>query len=117
MEDNASLSEFGAGSLPEESNDDIAHDTRSDRAKHRRETYRLGRCRAISKSKGCRCGGAVIEDSDGDLCHYHGMERDSPASQLVTIDSDPDLLARWCGQRPTEWLEIPARCRAVLTSI
>jgi hypothetical protein len=108
------LSDFGAGALPEKQDDDIAHDTRSDRARHRRKTYRLGRCRAVSKSKGCRCGGAVIDDTDGALCHYHGMEQDAPASQLVTIDDDACLLARWCGSRPTTFEELPEACRAAL---
>lgn len=108
------LSDFGAGALPEQQTDDRAHDTRGDRARHRRQTYRLGRCRAISKSKGCRCGGAVIEDTDGALCHYHGMEHDAPASQVVTIDDDAGLLARWCGSRPTEFEELPEVCRAAL---
>lgn len=109
------LSDFGGGITPEKRDDEkLAHDSRSDRAKHRRMTYRLGRCRAISTSKGCRCGGAVIEDTDGDLCHYHGMERDSEVSECVTIDSPPGLVARWCGTRPTTWEEIPELCCEVL---
>ena len=108
------LADFGGGVLPESRDDDIAHDTRSDRAEHRRETYRLGRCRAIAKAKGCRCGGAVVDDSDGQLCHYHGLESDSPASQLATIDDPADLLARWCGSRPTEFKELPKLVRGAL---
>jgi len=113
----ASLSDFGGGVTPEQRDDNRAHDTRSDRAEHRRQTYRLGRCRAISKPKGCRCGGAAIADTDGQLCHYHGLEADTPASQCVTIDDAADLLARWCGSRPTEWDELPAACRAALEVI
>ena len=108
------LTNFGGGVLPEKKDDKIAHKTRGDRARHRRQTYRLGRCRAISKSKGCRCGGAVIEDTDGDLCHYHGLEDESRESGAVTLDSDADLLARWCGTRPTTWDEIPKPCRKAL---
>lgn len=111
------LSDFGAGALPEKTNDKIPHKTRTERAKHRRKTYRLGRCRAISKSKYCRCGGAVIEDTDGDLCHYHGMESDAPATQVVTIDDTADLLARWCGTKGTMWDEIPAPCREALNRV
>ena len=111
------LSDFGAGSLPEKSNKKVAHKTRTDRAKHRRETYRLGRCRAISKSKYCRCGGAVIEDTDGELCHYHGVESDSPVSQVVTIDDDAGLLARWCGTKGTMWEQIPELCREALQEV
>lgn len=110
------LTDFGGGVLPEKRDENGANDTRSDRARHRRRTYRLGRCRAISKSKGCRCGGAVIEDTSGDLdlCHYHGMEADGEATEAVTIDADADLLARWCGTRPTTWAEIPPACRDAL---
>lgn len=111
------LSDFGAGALPEKNDDNVAHNSRADRAAARRRQYRLGRCRAISTSKGCRCGGGIIEDADGPYCYYHGMEADSPVSQLVTIDDDPGLLARWCGTRPTEWDEIPESCRAALDAI
>ena len=113
------LSDFGAGITPEKRAQDetVAHETRTERAKHRRRTYRLGRCRAISTSKGCRCGGAVIDETDGDLCHYHGMERDSKGPGPVTLDSASDLLARWCGTRPTEWDEIPEPCREALLAI
>ena len=111
------LSEFGGGILPEKRDDKIAHTNQSAQARHRRNTYRLGRCRGISKSKFCRCGGAVIEETDGELCHYHGMEADAPASQVVTIDSSPGLLARWCGTRPTTWEQIPAPCRDALQVI
>lgn len=111
------LSDFGAGVLPEKTDAKVAHKTKSDQAKHRRKTYRLGRCRAISKSKYCRCGGAVIEETDGDLCHYHGMEADAPVSQAVTIDDDPALLARWCGTRGTMWDEIPDPCREALQEV
>lgn len=106
------LSDFGGGVLPEKKDKKVAHDSRTDRAKHRRRTYRLGRCRGISTSKGCRCGGAVIEESDGDLCHYHGIAHD-PA----TIDSSPGLVARWCGSRPTTWEEIPEPCRMALKEV
>jgi hypothetical protein len=108
------LSDFGGGVAPEKSAEKVAHDSRGDRAAHRRETYNYGRCRAISTAKGCRCGGGVIEGSPGEFCYYHGLEEDSPASQLVTIDDEPDILARWCGLRPTEWDEIPEPCRAAL---
>lgn len=106
------LSDFGAGGLPEKSEDTFAHDTRSDRAEHRRRTYRLGRCRGISTSKGRRCGGAVIEETDGQVCHYHGQDDDHP-----TIDDDPGLVARWCGLRATMWEEIPEPCRDALAVI
>lgn len=105
------LSDFGGGHLPEKEDDTVAHDTRSERAKHRRRTYRLGRCRGISTSKGCRCGGAVVKETDGDLCFYHGQERDP-----VTIDSPPGLIARWCGTRATTWEEIPEACQRALRS-
>ena len=108
------LTDFGGGILPEKRDEKEDHDTRSDRARHRRQTYRLGRCRGISKSKGCRCGGAVIEETGGDLCHYHGMEDDDEATEAVTIDAAHDLLARWCGTRPTTWDEIPEPCREAL---
>lgn len=106
------LSDFGAGVKPEDKNEKMAHDSRSERAKHRRRTYRLGRCRALSTSKGCRCGGAVIEDTDGQLCHYHGVSTDPP-----TIDSPPGLIARWAGTRPTMWDEIPEPCRTALLEV
>ena len=106
------LSDFGAGALPEKSDNKRAHNTRSERAKHRRRTYRLGRCRGISTSKGCRCGGAVIEDTDGELCFYHGNAIDPP-----TIDSPPGLLARWCGSKPTMWEQIPEPCRKALKEV
>lgn len=106
------LSEFGGGQLPEKRDEKVAHDTRGDRAEHRRRTYRLGRCRAISTAKGCRCGGAVVEDADGDLCHYHDQ-----AQQPPTIDSHPSLVARWCGTRPTTWDEIPEPCRSALVAV
>lgn len=111
------LADFGGGVLPEKKDEKVAHDSRGERAKHRRQTYRLGRCRAISKSKFCRCGGAVIEETDGDFCHYHGMEDDAPATQAVTIDDDPELLARWCGTRGTMWDEIPEPCREALKEV
>lgn len=111
------LSDFGGGSLPEKNDDDVAHDTREDRVKHRRKQYRLGRCRGISTNKGTRCGAGVIEDTDGPYCFYHGCEADSPTSHPVTIDDDADLLARWCGTRPTEWEEIPERCRAAIMEL
>lgn len=104
------LSDFGGGVKPEEKGDKFAHETRGDRAKHRRRTYRLGRCRAISTAKGCRCGGAVVEGADGPLCHYHGHTHE----QHATIDSSPRLVARWCGTRPTTWEEIPEPCREAL---
>jgi len=110
----SNLADFGGGVTPEQSDETVAHDSRSDRAEHRRQTYRLGRCRAVSRSKFCRCGGGVIEDSDGEFCYYHGMEHDSPVSQLVTIDDSPELLARWCGTGGTEWDEVPEACRAAM---
>lgn len=106
------LSDFGAGRLPEKTDETVAHESRSDRAAHRRQTYRLGRCRAISTAKGCRCGGAVIEETDGPLCHYHGQSDDPP-----TIDSAPGLVARWCGLRATMWDEIPEPCREALLRV
>lgn len=111
------LSDFGGGILPEKTDPPGAPDTRSERAKHRRRTYRLGRCRAISTSKGCRCGGAVIEETDGPLCYYHGQVADSPAPSLPTIDSSPDLVAQWCGTRPAMWDELPTACRAALRAM
>lgn len=110
------LTDFGGGVLPKKKDEKVSHDTRGDRARHRRQTYRIGRCRAISKSKGCRCGGAVIEETDGDLCHYHGMEADCEATEAVTIDAAHGLLARWCGTRATTWGEIPEPCREALDS-
>lgn len=109
------LSDFGGGITPEKKDSNVVHDTRGERAKHRRQTYRLGRCRAISTSRGCRCGGGVIEGSDNQLCHYHHVEQESPVSKPITIDDQPDILARWCGVRPTEWEEIPEQCRSALT--
>jgi hypothetical protein len=106
------LADFGGGIVPEQRDTPSAHDTRSDRARHRRRTYRLGRCRALSKAKGCRCGGASIEDSDGELCHYHSRTADPP-----TIDSAAGLVARWCGTRPTTWEEIPELCRVALMDV
>ena len=106
------LSEFGGGILPEKREEKIAHKSRSDQARHRRNTYRLGRCRGVSTAKGCRCGGAVIDDVDGELCHYHGTSMDP-----VTIDSSPGLLARWCGTRATMWEQIPAPCRDALREV
>ena len=111
------LSDFGGGVVPEKKEDKIAHDTRAGRAEHRRRTYRLGRCRAVSRSKFCRCGGGVVEDTDGEFCFYHGMEHESSVSQLVTIDDDPELLARWCGTSGTEWDEIPEECRQALQEV
>jgi hypothetical protein len=106
------LSDFGGGIRPEKSDTPLAHETRSDRAKHRRETYRFGRCRAISTAKGCRCGGGVLDDSDGEFCYYHDM-----ATQPPTIDSSAGLVARWCGLRPTTWDEIPEPCREALSRL
>lgn len=113
----SNLSDFGGGVTPEKTEEKIAHDSRSNRAQYRRRTYRLGRCRAVSRSKFCRCGGGVVEDSEGELCHYHGIEADSPASQLVTIDDDPQLLARWCGTGGTEWEDLPEECRRALEEV
>lgn len=106
------LSDFGGGILPEKKEDEFAHDSRSDRAEHRRRQYRLGRCRAIATSKGCRCAGPVIEETDGSLCYYHGQWEDPP-----TIDSSPGLVARWCGLRATTWEEIPEPCRSALLAV
>lgn len=106
------LGDFGAGVPPEKQSGKVAHSSRSERAQHRRNTYRLGRCRAISTSKGCRCGGAVIEDTDGEFCHYHGQSHDP-----TTIDSSPELLARWCGCKATVWEEISAPCRKALNEL
>lgn len=106
------LSDYGGGALPENADEDIAHEMRSERARHRRRTYRLGRCRAISTSKGRRCGGAVIEETDGPFCHYHGT-----VYQPATIDGEPGLVAQWCGTRPMTWEEIPDPCRAALTEV
>lgn len=112
-----SLSDFGAGVPPEKRDSKIAYDSRSERAKQRRRQYRLGRCRAISKSKFCRCGGGVVEEADGDLCYYHWKEDDAPATQAVTIYDEPELLARWCGTRGTMWEEIPEPCRDALNEV
>ena len=106
------LTDFGGGNLPETSDNNVAHETRTDRAQHRRRLYRIGRCRAISKSKGTRCGSGIDEDSDGPLCWYHGI-----AHQPVTIDSDTGLVARWAGCRPTTWEEIPEACREALRAL
>jgi len=111
------LSDFGAGSPPEKQDDEQAHETRSERAKHRRRTYRLGRCRAVSTSKFCRCGGAVVAETDGDLCHYHGQMDESEHSTLVTIDGPVRLVAQWCGTGGTLWNDIPEPCREVIAEI
>lgn len=109
------LGDYGAGVPPEKRDDTRAHDSRSERAKHRRMQYRLGRCRGVAKSKGCRCGAGIIKDSEGPFCHYHGLQVESPYDgEPVTIDDDPALLARWCGQRPTTEDEIPWRVLAAL---
>ncbi|MWG36519.1 hypothetical protein [Halomarina oriensis] len=103
------LSDFGGG-RPVESHTTGSEETRTDRARGRRRTYRQGhgRCRAISKAKGCRCGGAIHE-AGASLCHYH-----AESFQPVTLDDHPGLLARWCGLRATTWDELPAVVRAVL---
>lgn len=94
------LSDFGAGA-PVTSHTTRANETRTDRARERRRTYRHGRCRGIAKSKGCRCGGAVA-NPETDLCSYHDT-----ADEPVTIDSETDLLARWCGLRGTTFEQMP----------
>jgi len=112
------LSDFGGGVTPEKKNQKIAHDTRTERAKHRRRQYRLGRCRAISVSKGARCGGGVVADSEGAYCHYHGLEAESPIeSKPIDIDDEADILARWCGQSQTCWNDIPTAVQAALAAL
>ena len=111
------LADFGGGvdvDVDTERSADGANDGRAEALEHRRKTYEwgAGRCRGISTSKGCRCGGAALEDSDDDLCFYHGMEND-PA----TVDSPAGLLAGWCGSRPTMWDEIPEPCRTALLEV
>jgi len=109
------LTDFGGGILSEKKDDAVAHDTRTERAKHRRRQYRLGRCRGVSISKGTRCGGGIIEDSDGPYCYYHGLEAESPIEGTpITIDDAPAVLARRCGLRPVALNEMPDAVVAAL---
>lgn len=112
------LTDFGGGVLPEKKDDTIAHDTRTERAKHRRRQYRLGRCRGVSTSKGTRCGAGIIDGSDGPYCHYHGLESESPIEGTpVTIDDPPAVLARRCGLRPMAMTEMPDAVVAALEEV
>lgn len=104
-----SLVNFGGGVIPDRSGKGKDHDSRSERAMHRRKLYDHGRCRAISKSKACRCGAGADGFAEAQLCDYHTNE-----FQPITIDDGPGLLARWCGTRGTEWEQIPELCREAL---
>lgn len=112
MNDQQNLTAFGGGVKPDRDDKDTAHESRTERAKYRRRLYEYGRCRAISTSKGTRCGAGVDPDGRHSLCNYHKHEH-----QPVVIDGPPGLLARWCGQRMTMWEDIPEPCREALLAI
>lgn len=104
------LTDFGGGVTSEtEPSDSKPGD---ETAKNRRKMYDRGRCRGISKSKGRRCGGGVIEEADDAFCFYHDTAHDP-----VTVDDPPDVLARWCGTTASEWDEIPPLCRQALRAV
>lgn len=109
------LAEFGGGIDPDPNAGSTEDEDTADTARHRRQQYGIGRCRAISigqKRLGERCGGGIAEDASGPYCTYHRHD-DNP----VTIDDRPGELARWCGVGPMEWNELPKDCREALKAV
>jgi hypothetical protein len=106
------LADFDAGVDPDDDPDSESRE--SDTYAARREQYRhaAGRCRAIAKSDGSRCAGAIGDSSDGPWCFYHDLD-----DRRVSVDDPPDELATWCGTEQYALDKAPRPCRAAIQEV
>jgi hypothetical protein len=109
------LAEFGGGIDPDPNAGPSDDGDTTDTARHRRQQYTLGRCRAITTGQdnpGQRCAGGIADDVDGPFCSYH-----KHAHEPVTIDDRAGELVRWCGTETSPFDDLPEPCREALKTV